>query len=354
MARILFYSSVASKKQFVRQEYYLWDIRILRSLGHAVSLSKHWYDFLAFWRYDVAFLYFYRYSLIPAILARMFGKKVFFSGGIDYLDEKFASRKEYLVQALFYNFCGIFATRNIIVSRSDLRNVEKVRWLFPPSRQALSGHCFNEIALLRSGPPAKEKLVLTVAWMARVENVIRKGIVESLEFFKELHRRDPEYRMIIVGPKGEGSVLVESHIRRLELGQSVTLTGGISEAAKADLLNRAQIYLQLSRYEGFGIAAIEALAAQCVVVHSGAGGLGEGVGEFGLLWKPEQYSESVTHTLALIQDQPRYARWCEAGQEHVMKNFSTRSRTQAFQSILSEGKIPGVGSGAAANPGDRR
>ena len=79
--RILFYSNVKTKKQFSVQGFYRTDIDILKKLGFKVKLSKHWYDFLLFNKYDLAFLYFYRYSLIPAMISKIFRKKVFFTGG---------------------------------------------------------------------------------------------------------------------------------------------------------------------------------------------------------------------------------------------------------------------------------
>ena len=156
--RVLFYSSVASKKQFVAQEYYRTDIRILRSLGFDVHLSKNWFDFLAFWRYDIAFIYFYRFGLIPALIARLTGRRVFFTGGIDYLDPALATSKEFLVQAVFYNLCGFFSSRNIIVSDADLRNCERVRWLFPARRQMVCKHSIGDLYLSDDAGLKKEKL----------------------------------------------------------------------------------------------------------------------------------------------------------------------------------------------------
>ena len=90
---ILFYSSVKTKKQFSYQEYYRTDIRILRDLGFTVHLSNRGMDFLYFWKYDIAFIYFYRYGVIPSFFARIFGKKIYFTGGIDFLDQSFINKK---------------------------------------------------------------------------------------------------------------------------------------------------------------------------------------------------------------------------------------------------------------------
>lgn len=332
--RILFYSSVASKKQFVAQEYYRTDIRILRSLGFDVLLSRHWYDCLAFWRYDVAFIYFYRFGLIPAMLARISGKGVVFSGGIDYLDRLSSSPKQYWVQSIFYNLCGLFASRNIIVSEADLANCERVRWLFPARRQLVSKHAISDRFLAPVGTDVKEKLLVTIAWMGRTENVVRKGVIEAIEFFRDLSAREAGWRMLIIGPTGEGSAMVLRHVEETGMSDQVSLTGRVSEATKLTLLAQAQVYLQLSRYEGFGIAAIEALGRDCVVVHSGAGGLREGVGIHGILWDATAPTVAVQATQALLADGARLQAWRHAGRQHVAQHYSLAARAQGFRAAL--------------------
>ena len=331
--RLLFYSSVASKKQFVSQEYYRTDIRILRGLGYDVRLSKHWYDFLAFWRYDLAFIYFYRFGLIPGLIARLAGKRVFFSGGIDFLDRAVATPTQYVVQAAFYNLCGVFSSRNIIVSDADLRNVERVRRLFPARRQVVCKHAISDL-YLEGAEARKEKLVVTIAWMGRAENVVRKGLVEALDFFSEMRQQDPDWRMLVIGPRGEGSKMVESRIQALGLSAHVELTGRVSEETKVAVLNRALVYLQLSQYEGFGIAAIEALACRCVVVHSGAGGLAEGVGCHGVHWSSGGTLATVEQAFELLSNGERLAQWTARGRAHVKSAYSIATRARGFSAVM--------------------
>ena len=88
---VLFYSSVKTKKMFSIQSYYRNDIMILRDLGYRVRLSKSCWDFVRFWRYSIAFVYFYRYGFFAALWAKLLGKKAYFTGGIDYLEPSFAT-----------------------------------------------------------------------------------------------------------------------------------------------------------------------------------------------------------------------------------------------------------------------
>ena len=60
--RLLFYSSVKSLELFKTQKFYQIDIALLEDLGYDVWLSNRIFDSLLFWKYDILFSYFYRYS----------------------------------------------------------------------------------------------------------------------------------------------------------------------------------------------------------------------------------------------------------------------------------------------------
>ena len=98
---------------------------------------------------------------------------------------------------------------------------------------------------------------------------------KALQIFAEL-KKIPEfvdYRFVIIGRKGEGEVLVRSIIDKYNLKGSVELKGEVSEEDKINLLKQSKYYFQLSLYEGFGLAALEALCANNIIIHSGKGGL---------------------------------------------------------------------------------
>ena len=110
-----------SLELFKTQKFYQIDISILKDLGYDVLLSNRIFDSLLFWKYDILFSYFYRYSFFAALLAKCFGKKTYFTGGIDSLDSDYASAFNYKIQALFFKLCYWVADSCIIVSQSDLK-----------------------------------------------------------------------------------------------------------------------------------------------------------------------------------------------------------------------------------------
>lgn len=72
----MFYSSVGSLELFKTQKFYQIDIALLGDLGYDVSLSNRILDSLLFWKYDILFSYFYRYSFFAALFAKCLGKKL--------------------------------------------------------------------------------------------------------------------------------------------------------------------------------------------------------------------------------------------------------------------------------------
>ena len=274
MKTVLFYSSVADKSLFMTQRFYQIDINILESIGYNVQVSNRIFDALKFWQYDFVFAYFFRYSLFVAAIAKCFGKKVYLTGGIDALDKKYVGNKEYRIQRFFFIMCHKIATRCIIVSPSDLKHVEDIVGK-NNKKIVLSEHSIDVASLLPSENVIRENNFVTIGWMGSVANIQRKGMDRSIHLFHYL-RKYPEFkdsRLLILGQEGEGSAYLKMIIEEMHLDASVKIVGKVSETEKREYLQRNKYYIQLSEYEGFGIAALEALFAGCIVIHSDRGGL---------------------------------------------------------------------------------
>lgn len=331
---VLFYASTPTKKMFSVQRFYRTDIQILRDLGFKVRLSNFYMDFFRFWTYDIAFIYFYRYGILPAILSKLFFKKVIFTGGIDNLDQHWASKRAYQIQKLFFRLCTFISDINILVSIADVNNIKAFKPVLKENKYPLSFHVIDFDSYRKDTIEGKEKVLTTIAWMYDEDNIFRKGVDKSLFFFKQLHQIDPDFRMIIVGPHGIGTNLVEEIIRKEGLEDLVTLTGSIGEKEKIDILKRSSVYTQLSIYEGFGIAAVEALAAGNIVLHTGKGGLSDGIGNCGILATNSQWGDYAKNILEILSDQDRWETYVKTGVSHVSSHFDYSTRLQKFEEIL--------------------
>ena len=332
---VLFYSSVKTKKMFSIQSYYRNDIMILKDLGYTVLLSKSCWDFLCFWRYSVAFIYFYRYGFFAALWAKLFRKKVFFTGGIDYLEPSLASRKQQLFQAVFFRLCNILSDRSFIVSSMDCRNVSRLYGGKLPSNCTLCYHVVDFKRFQYTGEiPKKENQFLVVAWMQNIDNVFRKGIDKAVMVFKEIHNHHPESRFILAGSPGKGSQYMLDLVARLGLDDgAVSYLGAIPEEDKVRLMLESKFYFMLSVYEGFGIAAIEALAAGCCLIHSGNGGLKDAAGDMGVKVDIGDLA-SVTQICLNLYEQPIDKERMAEGIRFVEERFCYTTRLNTMKAYL--------------------
>jgi glycosyltransferase involved in cell wall biosynthesis len=118
----------------------------------------------------------------------------------------------------------------------------------------------------------------------------RKNLTMLVRAFAQLKREYPEAVLVLAG--GIGWLADELFAAMAECGvkDSVLLPGYVAAAEKALWYAAATAFVFPSRYEGFGMPPLEALACGTPVVTSNAGSLPEVVGEAGLLLAPDDVS----------------------------------------------------------------
>ncbi|MDP9320512.1 MAG: glycosyltransferase [Chloroflexota bacterium] len=96
--------------------------------------------------------------------------------------------------------------------------------------------------------------------------------------------RDRELRLVIVGSLGKLAGLMREALSRSRLDPArVVVAGGVDDVTLAALYAGAECLLHAAWLEGFGLTALEALAAGTPVVGYRAGAVAEVVGDAGLL-----------------------------------------------------------------------
>jgi len=115
----------------------------------------------------------------------------------------------------------------------------------------------------------------------------RKGGDLILRVAQKLSQELPELRILVAG-RGESAFTTPA----LAVG-NIQLLQHIPTERLASLLHDATAAVFLSRYEGFGIPVVEAMAAGTPVISSNRGALPEVVGKAGLLLDPEETGSVV-------------------------------------------------------------
>lgn len=125
----------------------------------------------------------------------------------------------------------------------------------------------SEVDLLQPfNLPADRPIIL---FMSRLDR--KKGLDLLLPALTHLHQQGVLFHLVIAGdnPQEPGFVAhIRDRVRSSPLQSCTTLTGFVTGALKAALLQRADLFVLPSYYENFGIAAAEAMMAGCPVVVS--------------------------------------------------------------------------------------
>jgi glycosyltransferase involved in cell wall biosynthesis len=164
--------------------------------------------------------------------------------------------------------------------------------------------------------------VLTVGIVDRM-NLDRKG----LRAFAQAAKLLPELDFVIAG-----AVVGDAGIELEQVGAAnLTVTGWLKDAQLADLYQRASVYVQASRHEGFGVSVAEAMLARCVPVVTRAGALPEVVGDTGVLLtdgSPQTVADGVREALGLGTG--------EAARTVVLERFSVEQRRDGLLALIDE------------------
>jgi len=144
----------------------------------------------------------------------------------------------------------------------------------------------------------------------------RKNLEVLLDAFAllKLGPHPPPHRLVIAGKRGwlDGT---DAQLAALptEVTREIVLAGYVADADLPTLYGGADALCYPSRYEGFGLPPLEAMACGCPVLCSRASSLPEVVGDAGILL-PFADSSAWAHALETLLASPAVqARWRERG-----------------------------------------
>jgi glycosyltransferase involved in cell wall biosynthesis len=141
-----------------------------------------------------------------------------------------------------------------------------------------------------------------------------KGGDLVIRAFAQLAARDPELELVFAGPDrglsdefgGAPRSLqeyVQEHVPEA-LRSRLLLLGHTLPSRLAELRRQSRVCIVASRYETFGMTALEALACGCPIVAPAVGGIREIIQHerTGLLFPPTDVDAMVAHIERLLQD----------------------------------------------------
>ena len=177
-------------------------------------------------------------------------------------------------------------------------------------------------------PPAARPYV---AFLGNLE--LRKGVDVLLDAFETVHRDLPEAGLLLVGQPGFGwDALAAKHARLLATG--ATTIGYADDPTAASILAGARALVYPSRYEGFGMPPLEAMACGTRVIVSNAASLPEVCGPHATYvdaGNAEALAAAITEAFATDADPSALA----AAREHA-RTFTWRRTAAATIAVYKE------------------
>ena len=114
----------------------------------------------------------------------------------------------------------------------------------------------------------------------------RKDLPALVRAFDRLADGDPELRLVIAGPDGWAAEALGDAVAASPHRTRIVRTGWVDDERRQALLQAAAVYAYPSRYEGFGLPPLEAMANGTPVVATAVGALPEVLGDAAVLVEP--------------------------------------------------------------------
>ncbi len=199
----------------------------------------------------------------------------------------------------------------------------------------------NSIVLTQyqTPPPIQRANHPTLIFIGQL--VPRKGWDILVDALPTIKNTIADIRVVIVTHNTSQLDALEARASALGVRDVIDIRTKVDEATKVLLLESAHLLVAPSRYEGFGIPPIEAMAAGCAVVTTDCAAGNEIVTDMqtGLLTRYNDPADLAAQILVLLQNEQLRAELVTRGKTHVHATYDpdvvAQTTLDAYQSHIS-------------------
>jgi len=159
-------------------------------------------------------------------------------------------------------------------------------------------------------------------------------LVEAYAVMREEHK-EIKHKLVLVGDASHGYDEVEYMIREFNLDDEVIITGWIPEVDMPYIFNGATAFIFPSRYEGFGIPILQAMACGTPIAASGVASIPEIAGNAALFFDPSDIKLMVRAMAKVISDNKLRQKLIQRGFERVRDFSWQKSAEETLKEIES-------------------
>jgi glycosyltransferase involved in cell wall biosynthesis len=156
----------------------------------------------------------------------------------------------------------------------------------------------EEIARVRRTYGIHSPYILSVATLHPHKNL--DALIDAVVALRQTG--DRAMQLVLVGLRGNAATALREKIRAAGIEDVAVMTGWVPDADLPPLYQGATAYVLPSRYEGFGIPVLEAMASGTPVVTTTAASLPEVAGDAALLVDPDDRAALVAALRRVLDD----------------------------------------------------
>lgn len=206
--------------------------------------------------------------------------------------------------------------------------------------EAVTGHndcvvCYNGVLTdsirVKQSYGNKPFLFLSVGRLDKI-----KGFDFLIDSFYELKKKGFDFRFEIWGDGAERNNL-QAKINDFSLNNEVTLCGDVDNTYVKTHLSDFDVFVQASRHEGLGIAAIEAMVAGVPVILSNTAGLKEvsDNGRYATLFEVDNFKSFIESFTELNADYPTKVELAQKARLYAVRTFSIETMAKKLSRIYA-------------------
>jgi phosphatidyl-myo-inositol dimannoside synthase len=187
------------------------------------------------------------------------------------------------------------------------------------------------------GLPTSAELLVTVGSVTD-----RKGQDLVIRALPQILYHRPRVHYVMIGSASARGEAFMELARRLGVAENVSMTGVLSDAATADIIGRAKLFVMTSRhvpegFEGFGIAVIEAAFAGLPAVVTGDSGLREAVadGVTGRVVPPGDPTAIASAVVEFLGNDSGRRQMGQSARARALKEFTWEATAHKYSELLS-------------------
>ena len=166
-----------------------------------------------------------------------------------------------------------------------------------------------------------------------VPNKAQHDLIAAFAVYQKLYDQEAQLTLIGTGLAPYERAIQEL-IRELELQESVTLLGAVTEEKKRQHFLSSDVYVSLSEHEGFGVPLVEAMHYGLPIVAYEVAAIKETLGGKGLLIDSKKPTEVATVVHEVLQDSQILNSLVNDGYQRA-DELSFEANVESYKKVLS-------------------